>query len=347
LTTANPTSCPPSFADLQRAVSAAGLLDYRYGYYLAKLATNSLMTAAGWISFALLGDSWWQLIVAAYLGFANVQIWLVVHDAGHAQIARNRKINNMLGYIHADLILGISAGWWVGYHNQHHGHPNHLSLDPGIRSRPMISDPRQTDGSTKLIRRFIIRHQAVLFFPLYLLDLVGLRVVTVRSLLGRAVRHMVAEASLILMHLVAFAAGTLLVLSPLRALLFIVVQHAFFGLYIGAIFGPNHRGMPVRHGEEPDWVHRQVTDARNVRPNRLIDFLFGGLNYQIEHHLFPTMPRPNLPRAQRLVREFCGLNQISYHQVPLVRAYREVVQHLAAVSRAWRMDQRTWRGTGS
>ena len=47
----------------------------------------------------------------------------------------------------------------------------------------------------------------------------------------------------------------------------------------------------------------------NITGGRFTDFMLGGLNYQIEHHLFPSMPRPNLRRVQGLVRDFCVARQ--------------------------------------
>ena len=91
----------------------------------------------------------------------------------------------------------------------------------------------------------------------------------------------------------------LLVLSPLKAVVFIVVQQALFGLYLGCSFAPNHKGMPMLAADDQsDFLRRQVLTSRNVRGSWLVDFALGGLNYQIEHHLFPSMPRPNLRRSQ-------------------------------------------------
>jgi Fatty acid desaturase len=77
------------------------------------------------------------------------------------------------------------------------------------------------------------------------------------------------------------------------------------GLYLGSVFAPNHKGMPIlSRDDDSDFLRRQVLTARNVRGGRLTDLLLGGLNYQIEHHLFPSMPRPSLRRAQPLVHAY-------------------------------------------
>ena len=121
-------------------------------------------------------------------------------------------------------------------------------------------------------------------------------------------------------------------LSPLQAVAFVLVQQGLFGLYLGCSFAPNHKGMPtLTEADQLDFVRRQVLTSRNVAGSRLVDFVLGGLNYQIEHHLFPNMPRPNLRHAQPLVRAFCAQHGLPYVEASLVGSYAEAVRHLHAV----------------
>jgi fatty acid desaturase len=78
-------------------------------------------------------------------------------------------------------------------------------------------------------------------------------------------------------------------------------------------------------------VRRQVLTSRNVRGSRLVDWLLGGLNYQIEHHLFPNMPRPNLRRSQPLFRAFCRHHDLAYVQASQVGSSAQAVRHHHAV----------------
>ena len=121
-------------------------------------------------------------------------------------------------------------------------------------------------------------------------------------------------------------------MTPLQAVAFVVVHQGLFGLYLGCSFAPNHKGMPtLTEADELDFVRRQVLTSRNVRGSRFVDFLLGGLNYQIEHHLFPNMPRPNLRRAQPLIRAFCQEHDIDYSEATMFGSYAEAVRHLHAV----------------
>ena len=125
-----------------------------------------------------------------------------------------------------------------------------------------------------------------------------------------------------------------LILSPLKALLFVLITQLLLGLYLGASFLTNHVGMPTLAGANKlGFVRRQVLTSRNLAGSRLVAFLFGGLDSQIEHHLFPSMPRPNLRRARGVVREFCAERRITYAEQQPLAAYADIFRHLQRVGR--------------
>jgi fatty acid desaturase len=290
------------YSELSRRIKQAGLLRRRSAYYAAKIASTAVLLAAGWTAFLLLGDSWWQLVTAVFLAFAFTQIAFLGHDAGHRQIFGTRRANGLVGLVLGNLLIGVSYTWWVGKHNRHHSNPNHADLDPDVTIGALAFTAAQASDKRGLVRA-VVRFQAYLFFPLLLLEAAHLHTASVKAVLGGRERLDRVEALLLLVHAAAYFAALLLVLSPLRAAVFLLVQQGLFGLYLGCCFAPNHKGMPMLEGgKEPDYLRRQVLTSRNVRGSRVVDFLMGGLNYQIEHHLFPSMPRPNLRRAQPLVR---------------------------------------------
>ena len=183
-------------------------------------------------------------------------------------------------------------------HDRHHSNPNHEDLDPDIGIAALAFTAGQARGKRGLAR-VIARSQAFLFFPLLLLEAAHLHVASAKAIVRGRGRANAVEALLLLVHVAGYVTALLLVLSPLQAVAFVLVQQGLFGLYLGCSFAPNHKGMPtLTEAEELDFLRRQVLTSRNVRGSRLVDFLLGGLNYQIEHHLFPNMPRPNLRRAQ-------------------------------------------------
>jgi fatty acid desaturase len=123
------------------------------------------------------------------------------------------------------------------------------------------------------------------------------------------------------------------------ALLFVIVNKAAFGLYMALVFAPNHKGMPVLSAsDELDFMRQQILTARNVRPGLITDYLYGGLNYQIEHHLFPAMPRNRLGEASEIVRAMCQRYGIEYYETSWLQSYKEIINHMHAVSAPLRAD---------
>jgi fatty acid desaturase len=320
------------YTQLSRQIKQAGLLDRRRGWYLARVAANSTLLAAGGSAFFFLGESWWQLLTAAYLAVVFTQIAFVGHDAGHRQIFRSRRANDRAGLVHANLLSGISFDWWVAKHNRHHSNPNHEDLDPDISITALAFTADQASSKHGLVR-MIARYQAWLFFPLLLLEAAHLHLASIKSILRGSGRANTVEGVLLVAHVAGYVTALIVVLSPLQAVAFIVVQQGLFGLYLGCSFAPNHKGMPtLTEADQLDFLRRQVLTSRNVVGSRLVDFLLGGLNYQIEHHLFPNMPRPNLRRAQPMIRAFCQQHGLPYTEASLLGSYAEAVRHLHTVA---------------
>ncbi|MEU1089950.1 fatty acid desaturase family protein [Streptomyces sp. NPDC005576] len=322
-----------TFAELLKRVKAEGLLDLAPRYYIGRLVLNTALLAAGLVAFFALGDSWWQLLVAVWMGLCGGQSAFMWHDAGHKAMFRNKGLASAVGYFHANFVNGVSYGWWVNHHNRHHSNPNHLDKDPDIGRRTAIFDLKQYE-SRRGAKRFIVRYQSTLFFVLLVLESLKMHKTAVIAIAGGQTKRPVLESALLLLRLGIYLTAVFAVLPPLMGVLFILVQQAALGVYFGLIFAPNHKGMDIRDGEEEtlDWLERQVLTSRNIRPSLVIDFLYGGLNYQVEHHLFPAMPQKNLARARVLTRAYCEERHIPYHEVGFWASYREVASFLHTVS---------------
>jgi fatty acid desaturase len=318
------------FAALCREVRAAELLKRRRGNYATRIAITAVAFLATWTAFVLVGDSWYQTIVAAVMGVVCTQLAFLGHDGGHQQVYGSRRANDALGIVAGDLCTGLSYGWWLDKHNRHHSHPNHEGLDPDIGDGVLSFTTGQVAARTGAVGRFITRHQAWLFFPLLTMEGLNLHVASVRALIGgKTRRYRRTELALFTLHVMGYLAAVLWVLSPVKALVFVSIHQAVFGLYMGCSFAPNHKGMPTfPAGREIDFLRRQVLTSRNVRGGWFTDFLLGGLNYQVEHHLFPNMPRPSLRKAQSIVRSYCQEMQISYTEASLFGSYAAALRHL-------------------
>jgi fatty acid desaturase len=309
-------------------------MERRHGHYTAMITVTVLLLAAGWTAFVLLGNSWWQLAVAVFLAVMFTQVGFLGHDAGHRQILGGRRASYLLGILLANLGVGLSYGWWVGKHNRHHAHPNTEGADPDIGLKALAFSAGQARAGRGLAR-LVYRYQAYLFFPMLLGEAFSLHASSIRALGSRTAWRRPAEAALLFAHVAGYLSVVFLVLPPVKAVVFIAVQQALFGLYLGMSFAPNHKGMPILDaGDQTDFLRRQVLTSRNVRGGWLTDAALGGLNYQIEHHLFPSMPRPNLRHAQGMVREFCHQHGLPYSQASLAGSFAQALHHLHSVGRA-------------
>jgi len=323
-------SGPGDFRALALQIRDAGLLGRRPGYYSVKIVLTVTAYVAGWAAFVIVGNSWATLGVAAFMGVMFTQLGFLGHDAGHQQVFRSRRANWLLGLAVGNALIGLSFGWWVSKHSAHHAHPNQIGRDPDIGEGLVV--PSSAAGLRGGLTRVLARWQPELFFPLMLLRSTGLHVSGIQKLLRHRDRGAAVEGLLIAVHASLYLMAVLWVLSPLRALAFVAVQQGVFSLYLGCSFAPNHKGMPIIEGDaEMSFARRQVITARNVAGGRFTNLMLGGLNYQIEHHLFPTMPRPNLARAQSTIRAFCIESDLGYCEDSLVGSYRQAVRHLRAV----------------
>ncbi len=318
------------YAELKQLVKEQGLLNKQPSFYAGQiLLVLSLLSIS--LTFVVLIDALWlQLLNAAFLAFVFAQIGFIGHDAGHRQIFNAAGKNKIAG-LAVNFLLGTSRSWWIDKHNRHHSNPNQLDVDPDI-SIPVLAFSEEQARAKRGVLRFVVRYQAYLLFPLLALEGLGLRLASFHYMAGIRKRYILPELFLAAVHFVLYFGFLFAVLGVWQAAAFIFVHQALFGLYMGSTFAPNHKGMLLLDkGNKMDFLRRQVLTARNVRANPLTDFWYGGLNYQIEHHLFPNMPRNKLREAQEIVKAFCQARSISYCEASVLQSYREVLLDLHQV----------------
>jgi fatty acid desaturase len=327
------------FAALSKQIRAARLLDRRRGSYAARIGLTGLAYALIWAVLVFVGDSWYQTVVAAVMGLVFTQIAFLGHDGGHQQVASHRISNDLTGLLAGDLLTGLSIGWWVSKHSRHHANPNKEDYDPDIGDAVLAFTTNQVARRTGVLGRMLVRYQAFLFFPLLTLEGLHLHIASLRYLsTGTLTARKRLEWLLLVVHLIAYFGVLFTVLSPAKALVFVLIHQAVFGLYMGCSFAPNHKGMTIIEADQKvDFLRRQVLTSRNVRGNWWTDLALGGLNYQIEHHLFPNMPRGSLRHAQALVRQYCHDHSITYTETSLVGSYSAALRYLHDLGRPLRM----------
>ncbi len=319
------------YRDLTQRIRGAGLLERQPRAYLAKLLVAGGLLAIGILLLARFREPRVQALVAVYLSLVTVQLAFLVHDAGHRQAFTHRWQNALAGVLVGDLLIGVSYGWWIQKHNAHHANPNHVDLDPDI-DLPLIAFSPEQAAAKRGLARLIARHQAWCAVPLLTLVAYGQHLSSVQFLLTARSRYRRWELAALLGHVALYLGVPLAVLGPWSTLLLVAVHQACTGLYLGLVFAPNHKGMALADDTQaPDPLRAQVLTARNVRGHPLVDWWYGGLNYQIEHHLFPALPRNRLRAAQPIVRGFCRERGVPYHETSMLGSYREILHYLHAL----------------
>jgi fatty acid desaturase len=320
------------FTPLAKQVRDASLLTRRPGFYLGLLGVLTGATIALVVGSFMLGHSWFQLLLAAALGVLLTQFAFVSHEASHHQVFEPGKANDRLGRLLANGVVGISHSWWVTKHNKHHANPNQLGRDPDIEFDTISFIPEDAAKKRGLMGAFT-RRQGWLFFPLLLLEGLNLHVVSLRTLIASPRSRMRTwELVTIAARLSLYLGLVFWLLPPGIAAAFVGVQLAVFGVYMGASFAPNHKGMAIiPAGAKLDFLSKQVLTSRNIAGGWFMTQFMGGLNHQVEHHLFPNMPRPQLAKARVMVREHCIANDLPYTEVGLFRSYGIVIRYLNEV----------------
>ena len=320
------------YSELKCLVKEAGLLQKQPQYYMLKMALLLVLLSISILVLFFVKPFWLQLLNAAYLAIITTQLGLLGHAAGHRQISHSAWKNDVVGLITGNLLVGISNEWWIDRHNKHHSPPNQHDVDPDVFIPVIAFAPEDLDGKGKFLLG-LMKYQAYFFFPMLTLALIEMQRTSIQFLLQEKVKYPITERLFLILHFVLYLGLLFYCLPFWQAILFIIAHQILSGVYMGSIFAPNHKGMPVLEKDSTmDFLHRQVITARNVHAHPLTDFLYGGLNYQIEHHLFPGMPQNKLKQAQGIVKEFCQKNAISYYETNLFQSYREVLIALHEVT---------------
>ncbi len=325
---------------LRRLMIENGFLDRQYASYAVKLSIAFALLIASIAILVVFDSLWVQMLNAALMAGAFCQFAFLGHDSGHRQVFRSVRRNDMLMMLSA-LVTGMAPSWWQDKHVKHHVSPNQIGHDGDIEISVFAFTRGQALESWG-VARFFVRHQAFWFYPMLMLTSYSLLFAGIAFLVQRReVKYPILEPIVVATAVAAYLALVFTFLPFWHGALFIVAHRALVGLHLGSVFAPNHKGMPILGDDtELDHLRQQVLTSRNVLPNPVVDYMYGGLNYQIEHHLFPNMPRNRLKDARPVVKAFCADHGVPYHETGFWRSNQEILSHLHAVSAPLRQNRR-------
>jgi fatty acid desaturase len=345
-----------AYRELRRKMVTMGLFKASIPFYIYKTLSTYAVLATSIFLVVKSTSFFGHFMAAIVLGLFWQQTGWLAHDYLHHQVFKRRLYGDLAGLIIGNLSQGFSVQWWKSKHNSHHAVPNLLASvpgacdgDPDIDTMPYLAWTLKMAEIAKEspMGRFLVKIQALTYFPLLLFARLAWAHQSWVFVYGGAGQHSVTGANIDRQHiqypviektfLVLHYVGLCYIMSfmPLtHAIMYFLVAQMSCGLFLAIVFGLGHNGMAVYPADSrPDFWKLQVTTTRNVKNNFFVEWFFGGLQYQVDHHLFPSLPRNNLGKAHALVESFCKEHNVQYHETNIWDGTVEVLSHLSAVSK--------------
>eukprot|EP01035_Chromulina_nebulosa_P016834 gene16834-22319_t len=344
-----------SYRELRAKLLVMGYFNASPSYYVYKVTSNFCILGLS-IACAVLSKSFLvNMLGAVMLGLFWQQSGWLAHDFLHHQVFRNRTYGDLMGLLIGGVCQGFSVQWWKSKHNSHHAVPNlHASSpsaadgDPDIDTMPLLAWTIKMAETARgnALGRFLIRYQSYLYFPLLLFARLAWAHQSWVFVFGGLGQHSVKAAHIdkknmkypILekISLIIHYSWLLLVISkmsPVNGILYFFIAQLSCGIFLALVFGLGHNGMAVYPADQrPDFWKLQVSTTRNISSNWFVDWFCGGLHYQVDHHLFPSIPRHHLKKVHAIVESFCKEKGVTYHETGLLEGTVEVLSHLSKVS---------------
>lgn len=345
-----------AYRELRRKLISMGYFNASLSYYAFKVASNLALLALA-VYLGIKGSTTLvKLVGACVLGLFWQQCGWLAHDFLHHQVFKYRPFGDAMGLIVGDLFQGFSVAWWKSKHNSHHAVPNLLSScpgacdgDPDIDTMPILAWTMRMAESARddKFGRFMIRFQAIFYFPVLLFARLAWAHQSWVFVFGGAGQHSVKGAHIdrqniqypfweklfIGLHYL-FLLWVMSHMTIGQGIAYFITAQCSCGLMLALVFGLGHNGMSVYPAEErPDFWKLQVTTTRNVTSTYFSDWFCGGLQYQVDHHLFPSLPRHNLGKVHKLVEAFCVEQDVKYHEATMWVGTLEILEHLSTISK--------------
>ncbi|XP_061825514.2 acyl-CoA 6-desaturase [Nerophis lumbriciformis] len=314
-----------------------GLFRSRPAFFLAHLAHILLLEVLAWTLVWIWGTSWpLTLLCAVLLAIAQSQTGWLQHDFGHLSVFKTSKWNHILHKFLIGHLKGASANWWNHRHFQHHAKPNVFSKDPDVNMLRffVIGATQPVEYGTKKVKRMPYNHQHLYFFLVGppLLIPVYFHIQIMHGMISR--RDWVDMAWSMSYYLRYFSCYVPLygLLGSIALVIFVRFLESHWFVWVTQM---NHLPMDIDYEKHQDWLTMQLQATCNIEQSFFNDWFSGHLNFQIEHHLFPTMPRHNFHRVAPRVRALCEKHNIPYQVKSLRRGLADVIRSLKASGDLW------------
>ncbi|XP_006269927.2 acyl-CoA (8-3)-desaturase [Alligator mississippiensis] len=324
------------FRELRATVERMGLLKPNYFFFILIFLHILVLDAASWLTVWYFGASLVPFLVGvALFTMAQSQLNWFQHDVGHFSVFLNTKWNRWF-HIFLVNLKGGPPSWWNHLHNQHHAKPNCFRKDPDLNMHPVLFSfgkilSMELGKKKKKFMPYNHQHKYFPFLaPLVLIPFFQFTVIYF------AIKH---KKWFELFLMVTYNIRVCLMYVPLMGFKTFMAYY-WFSRYLEStwfiwISQMNHIPMHIDYDQNMDWVSTQVQATCNVHQSLFNDWFTGHLNFQIEHHLFPTMPRHNFWKAAPLVKSLCAKHGVEYKTKTLLTAFADILHSLKDSGEHW------------
>jgi fatty acid desaturase len=328
-------SVDTNLGDLRARLRAAGAFETRELRSWLELALLGSLLAAALAAIVIFG---WRAALFAIPAAAVLatSIAMYGHEGSHRSFSSSPLRNAMLVHFAFPMFSGLGAAYWRDKHDRkHHAHPNVESLDPDLNPFPFAFSRGGHDASGPGARWFQRTFQRWLFWPMATLMTTGMRRSSVMYLARQPRnRGWWIEVACLAVHYIGWLVVPSLIWGVVPTIGVYLSLWALVGVCLALVFAPAHMGLPIVTGANHDWQH-QLATTQNLELPRALSPFFVGLDYQVEHHLFPKIPHANLRRAAAITRAWCQERGIEHQSVPYLQALVSAAGFMAA---AWSRD---------
>ncbi|KAM9807496.1 acyl-CoA 6-desaturase [Neosynchiropus ocellatus] len=325
------------FQSLRAHAEREGLFQVQPFFFSAHLGHILLLEAVAWLLVWIWGTSWTlTLLCSVLLAVAQSQAGWLQHDFGHLSVFKISSWNHFFQRFIIGHLKGASANWWNHRHFQHHAKPNIFSKDPDVNMLHVfvIGSTQPVEYGIKKIRNMPYNHQHRYFFLVGppLLIPIYFHVQVMYNMISR--RDWVDLAWSMSYYLRYFCCYVPLfgLQGSLALIFFVRFLESHWFVWVTQM---NHLPMDIDHEKHQDWLTMQLQATCNVEKSLFNDWFSGHLNFQIEHHLFPTMPRHNFHKVAPLVQELCEKHGLHYQVKTLWEGLADVVRSLKTSGDLW------------
>ncbi|NXK42371.1 FADS2 desaturase, partial [Piprites chloris] len=295
------------------------------------------MEVLAWLMVSYFGTGWiTTLILACILTTSQAQAGWLQHDFGHLSVFKKSSWNHILHKFVIGHLKGASANWWNHRHFQHHAKPNIFQKDPDVNMLHIfvLGDTQPVEYGKKKLKYLPYNHQHEYFFLNMVLVLsISPCTMMVHPGFSLLSSFPIATHCPIPTYLCVFS--TLVMAGSFQSALATLSQRFLESHWFVWVTQMNHIPMEIDSEKHRDWLSSQMAATCNIEQSFFNDWFTGHLNFQIEHHLFPTMPRHNFWKVKPLVKSLCAKYGVQYEEKPLGKAFVDIVGSLKKSGDLW------------